>query len=115
MQLVRIMSKTPRTYDDLTRTTVPDPDGGSRPSPKQIEEAYAGDFTKGHDELQLYAAVQGALHAHAEGSGVAIDINDARVELRGSVTKASSIDELEALVRTVPGVSSVSNKLVVSH
>ncbi|HEY4059499.1 MAG TPA: BON domain-containing protein [Kofleriaceae bacterium] len=105
----------PKSYDEITRGTVPDPDTSVRPSKKQVEDAYSGDFTKGHDELQLYAAVQGALHTHAEGSNVAIEIRDDRVELRGSVAKAASMDEIEALVRSVPGVGSVSNKLVVSH
>jgi len=109
------MSKTPPSYDDITRSTVPDPDTSRRPSPQQVEDAYTGDFTKGADELALYAAVQAALHAHPEGSNVAIEIRDNRVELRGSVTKAGSLDEIEALVQGVPGIASVTNKLVVSH
>ncbi|HEY4181147.1 MAG TPA: BON domain-containing protein [Kofleriaceae bacterium] len=104
-----------KSYDEITRGTVPDPDTSVRPSKKQVEEAYTGDFTKGHDELQLYAAVQGALHTHAEGSNVAIDIRDTNVELRGSVTKAASLDEIQSLVQGVPGVGSVSNKLIVAH
>jgi hypothetical protein len=105
----------PKSYYEITRSTIPDPDGSIRPSKKQVEDAYTGDFTKGHDELLLYAAVQGALHSHPEGGNVTLDIRNDAVELRGSVTKASSLDELETLVRSVPGVGSVINKLVVAH
>jgi len=31
-----------KTYDEITRTTVPDPDGSWRPSPEQVKQAHEG-------------------------------------------------------------------------
>jgi osmotically-inducible protein OsmY len=107
------MPNKPTTYDDITRKTVLDPDGSVRPSREQVEQAYDGSHTRTADDLKLLAAVQAAVHSHADGTRVAVEVRDGRVDLRGSVSSASSISELEDLLRSVPGVSEVANKLVV--
>ena len=107
------MPNKPPTYDDITRKTVPDPDGSIRPSREQVERAYDGTHTRTHDDLKLLAAVQAAAHSHADGSRVAVEVRDGRAELRGNVAKPGSIGELEDLVKRVVGVESVENKLVI--
>ncbi len=102
-----------KTYDDITRKTVPDPDGSIRPSREQVERAYDGTHTRTHDDLRLLAAVQAAVHAHGDGARIAVEVRDGRVELRGEVSRSASITEVEDLVRGVPGVGAVENKLVV--
>lgn len=102
-----------KTYDDITRKTVPDPDGSIRPSREQVERAYDGTHTRTQDDLRLLAAVQAAVHSHADGTRVGVEVRDGRVELRGTVSQSGSITTLEDLVNSVPGVGSVENKLVV--
>ena len=107
------MPNKPPTYDEITRKTVPDPDGSTRPSREQVEQAYDGTHTRTADDLKLLASVQAAVHSHADGARVGVEVRDGQADLRGSVTKASSITELDELVRSVTGVTSVENKLVV--
>jgi osmotically-inducible protein OsmY len=107
------MPNKPTSYDDITRSTVPDPDGSIRPSREQVERAFDGTHTRTQDDLRLLAAVQSAVHAHADGARVGVEVRDGRVELRGSVSQSPSISELEDRVRAVEGVQSVENKLVV--
>ena len=109
------MSKPPPSYDEITRKTVPDPDGGMRPSKQQVTDAYDGSHGKDQEEQALRTAVQSAIGAHAGGSGVTLDLRDDQVELRGQVKSMADLDEVEALVRDVPGVRSVTNKLVVAQ
>lgn len=104
-----------KTYDDIVRATIPEPDSSMRPSREQVARAYDGTHTRAHDELELYAAVQAALHSHPEGSNIAIDIRGDVIELRGRVKRPSSINAIEALVKAVPGVGGVTNKLIVAH
>lgn len=103
----------PTSYDDITRKTVPEPDGSMRPSREQVERAYDGTHTRAADDLKLLAAVQAAVHSHADGARVAVEVRDGNVELRGSVAHAPSLTELEELVQGVAGVTRVENKLVV--
>ena len=107
------MPNKPTSYDDITRKTVPEPDGSTRPSREQVERAYDGTHTRAADDLALLTAVQSAVGAHADGARVGVEVRDGRVELRGSVSQSSSMTELEDVVRGVAGVNSVENKLVV--
>lgn len=107
------MPKPPPTYDEVTRKTVPDPDGSIRPSTEQVERAYDGSHTRAHDDLRLLAAVQAAVHSHSDGARVGVEVRDGRVELRGGVTHAASMTEIEELVRGLSGVGELDNKLVV--
>jgi hypothetical protein len=109
----KIMPSKPPSYDDITRKTVPEPDGSMRPSAEQIERAYDGTHTRTADDLRLLAAVQSSLQGHPDGGRVGVEVRDGRVELRGSVSQSSSMSEIEDRVRGVEGVSSVENKLVV--
>ncbi len=107
------MPNKPTTYDEITRKTVPDPDGSTRPSREQVEQAYDGTHTRAADDQKLLASVQAAIRSHADGTRIAVEVRDGQVDLRGSIATASSITELEELVRGVSGVTSVDNKLVV--
>ncbi len=107
------MPNKPTTYDDITRRTVPDPDGSMRPSRDQVEAAFDGTHTRTADDLTLLAAVQSAVHSHPDAAHVALEVRDGHVDLRGSVSRPAAMSELEDLVRTVEGVGSVENKLVV--
>ena len=108
------MAKPPVSYEEITRKTVPNPDSSFRPSKEQVAAAFDGTHTRAVDERELHTAVQAALQTHAEGGQVSAEVRNDAVELRGQVTRASSLDEIEALVTGVPGVGSVANKLVVA-
>lgn len=108
------MSKTPLSMDEIDRKTLPNLDTSMRPSKEQVEAAYDGTHTRGEDERKLYAAVQAKLQGHADAKRITLDIRNDQVELRGHVTHASAPDEIERLVRDVPGVGSVTNKLIVT-
>lgn len=107
------MANKPTTYDDITRETVPNPDGSMRPTREQVERAYDGTHTRTHDDQQLLAQVEAVLRTHADANRVQLEVRDGRVDLRGSVGAPGSLRDLEELVRDVPGVTEVDNKLVV--
>lgn len=107
------MANKPTTYDDITRKTVPEPDGSMRPTREQVEKAYDGSHTRTVDDQRLASDVETALRQHADGARVTLEVRDGRVELSGRVAQSTSIYALEDLVRTVDGVTSIDNKLVV--
>ena len=103
-------NKTPPSYDEISRTTVPDPIGTFKPSKEQVEAAHDGTHTRAVDDQKLTSAVQAALGSQGN---VRVEVRDGRVELHGSVTEAGAITDLEERARGVEGVSDVTNKLVV--
>ena len=101
----------PQTYDDITRTTVPDPDSSARPTVRQEQQAREGFRAMDEHEQALASRVAAAL------GGMAIDVEVERetVTLRGQVADAAAIARAEELVGRVDGVSGVVNRLVVGR
>lgn len=63
-------------------------------------------------EAELTSAVQKALaHAHVDAADLRVDVNGGNVALHGSVRHELEKTQLEALARSVPGVTSVVSHL----
>ena len=99
----------PKSYDEITRKTVPDPDGSWRPSPEQVKQAYEGFRALDADEQALQARVQAALAGKGE---VTVEIDRDRVILRGRVRDPKDLTRIPELVRGIDGVGSVDDQLV---
>ncbi len=104
----------PRSYDDITRNTVPEPDSSYRPTADQERAAFAGERILSSDERVLHDAVSSALGGSGlDVSDVTIEIDDARVTLRGRVAAIHLLPRIEAVVRNVASVGDIVDLLVV--
>jgi hypothetical protein len=112
--------QTPTTYDEITRRTVPNPDGSFRPSPEQVAaSSYGGDVDTesprlmSPDEQALYARVCGVLLAANDThlGDVHVEVDGTRVILRGAVGDAARLARAEELVKAIDGVNGVVNQL----
>ncbi len=104
----------PRSYDEITRATVPDPDSSYRPSPEQLRATAAGELFVSDEERALHDAVSNAL----SGSGleipeVSFEIEGSRVTLRGRVDDVQLLPKIERAVREVDAVGDIVDLLVV--
>jgi len=92
--------KASRTYDEITRLTVPDPDSSFRPPLSGEASTPSG----------LRDRVIDALEANGL-FGIAFEVIDARVLVRGDVRDAATRDRIERVVAAVDGVESVESRL----
>jgi osmotically-inducible protein OsmY len=106
-------SKNPKSYDDIVRQTVVDPDSSVRPTKGQEQQAREGFRALDEDEAALQGRVQQALAGTSAAAGVTIEVARELITLRGRVTDASDLRAIEDLVAAVPGVSTVHNLIVV--
>src|SRR6478735_8707952 len=103
-----------RSYDDITRATVPEPDSGYRPSEEEERRAFDGYRALDPDESALHAKVMDALRdSGINWQGVAIEVSGKTVAVRGTVDEASDLMRIPQLIREVDGVESVDDRLVV--
>ena len=100
----------PKTYDEIVRKTVPEPDSSFRPSPEQVKQAYEGFRALDVDEPALKARIEAVLVGHP---GVEVEVDHERVILHGRVESAEELDRVPDLVRAVEGVGVVEDKLVI--
>lgn len=104
----------PRSYDDITRSTVPEPDSSYRPTVNQERAAFEGERILSSDEHVLHDAVSSALGGSGlDVSGVAIEIDGSKVTLRGRVAAIHLLPRIEAVVRNVRDVGDIVDLLVV--
>jgi hypothetical protein len=104
----------PRSYDDITRNTVPEPDSSYRPTVEQERAAFEGERILSSDERVLHEAVSKALdRSGLDVSDVAIEIDGTRVTLRGRVSAIHLLPRIEAVVRDVADVGDIVDLLVV--
>lgn len=105
---------TPKSYDEITRKTVPDPEGSWRPTEGQETSAKeAGYQALDASEQDLHDRVRDALIAQGiDTSRIAIEVLRERITLRGSVTQGTKLDAVEKAVHGVAGVSDLDNSLV---
>jgi len=99
----------PRSYDEITRSTVPDPDSSFRPTKEQEQQAKEGFRMLDEDEHALHDRVLAAV----SGTGIEIEIDRTQVTLRGQVSDSADLTRIEDRVRAVEGVGEVKNDLVV--
>jgi hypothetical protein len=114
--------KAAKSYDDIVRQVVVDPDSSRRPSRQQEIDSFSGRHHLRPDEQALEARVHAALiHAICGGTpcpnvyDVELDVEDEAVTIRGSVPSPDLIDRIGDVVARVPGVEEVSNLLVVKR
>ena len=108
-------NRTHKTYDQITRETVPEPDGGWRPSDQQEVQALEGFRALDEDEQALADRIDAALAAGGRGlEHVQIEIERDQVTLRGNVRDADAGGHAVALVHGVDGVGSVIDRLVIA-
>ncbi|CAN5810415.1 hypothetical protein BH11MYX3_BH11MYX3_11370 [soil metagenome] len=106
--------RVPKTYDEITRRTVPEPDSSFRPTSEQERAAFEGERIMSTDEQALHAKVADALGSSgAEVSDVSIEVDGSRVTLRGRVSDVRLLPQLEAAVRTVADVGDIVDLVVV--
>jgi hypothetical protein len=105
----------PRSYDEIVRATVLDPDSSWRPTPEQEKRAYEGFRAMDPEEQQLCADIHDALLAAGmDTTKIQIEVDRDRVILRGQVYNARQLAEIPEIVRGVEGVGSVVDKLVIA-
>ena len=104
----------PKSYDEITRRTVPDPEGSWRPSPTQVKQADEGFRALDPSEQNLHDRVRDALVAEGiDTSRIAIEVERETVTLRGNVPSGRRLDEIERVVNRVDGVSDLVDWLVI--
>jgi hypothetical protein len=119
LHIARAMSRTqnpskspqsPKTYDEIVRSTVVDPDSSVRPSPTQVQAAREGFRALDSDEQALHDRVRAAI---ATTPGVTVEVTRDLVTLRGRVATTGALRLLEDAVAAVPGVETIHNQVVV--
>lgn len=105
-----------RSYDEIARRTVPEPDGSWRPSPSQERDAQTGRRHQDELELALHARISEAVRDAPLDAIEALDveIRGDRVILHGRVRSHHLITDLERRIRMVDGVAAIDNRLVVA-
>lgn len=104
-----------KAYDQITRETVPEPDGGWRPSDQQELQAFEGFRALDRDEQALADRIDSALAAGGRDlEHVEIEVESSQVTLRGNVSTAAAGAQAVKLVRDVDGVRSVIDRLVIA-
>ncbi len=108
-------NRAPKSYDQITRETVPEPDGGWRPSDSQEIQAFEGFRALDRDEQQLADRIDAALAAGGRDlKHVQVEVERNQVTLRGDVKSASVGAHAIELVSGVDGVHSVIDRLVIA-
>jgi hypothetical protein len=107
-------SRNPRSYDDIVRQTVVDPDSSVRPTRAQEQDARDGYRALDPDERRLQERVLHALATSgADVSGVTVEVARDVVTLSGRVAAADVLRTLEDTVARIPGVETVHDRVVV--
>lgn len=87
----------PKTYDDITRATVPEPDSGFRPTREQIEASKRGFRALDADEEALTERARTAVASVAPS--VTVEVTRNRIALRGTVPDADTLRRVTDAVR----------------
>ncbi len=108
-------NRPPRSYEDIVRATVPDPDTSWRPTTAEERRAYEGYRALSPQEQQLHDRVHDALLAAGiDTMPLDIEVDRDRVILRGQVREPPLLDRIPDIVRGVDGVGMVIDQLVVA-
>jgi osmotically-inducible protein OsmY len=107
--------KNPKSYEQIVRQTVVDPDSSARPTLEQEQAGREGFRALDADERVLEQRVQAAVASSgADTSAVTVEIARDRVTLRGSVPDVGMLRPLEDAVARVLGVDTIHNQVVVA-
>jgi hypothetical protein len=103
-----------KSYDDIVRETVVDPDSSQRPTKEQERDSVNGPRSLRPDEQQLGARVREALTSLGVRD-LDLEVVDEAVSVRGSVPTPELAMRVTDLVGAVPGVERVDNQVVVKR
>jgi osmotically-inducible protein OsmY len=95
--------RTPKTYDEIIRETVPEPDSSFRPDAEQVQDTREGRLALDSDERELLATVQAAL----AGTGVTATVERTRVTLSGAVPDSATMQRVLDRVQRIDGIEVV--------
>lgn len=105
----------PRTYEDIARATVPDPDSSWRPSVAEERRAFQGFRAMEPAEQALWDEVHDALlEAGVDTTPLHIEVDRNRVILRGQVHDQEALMRIPSIVGDVAGVTAVIDQLVIA-
>jgi hypothetical protein len=107
-------SKNSKSYEDIVRQTVVDPDSSPRPTRAQERAALHGFRALDPDEQDLQQRVAQALGGVDGMSGVSVEVTRNLVTLRGNVAAPGLLRTLEDIVAAVPGVETVHDQVVIT-
>lgn len=108
-------NRPPRSYEDIVRATVPDPDTSWRPTPEEERRAFEGYRALTPAEQRLHDRVHDALLAAGiDTMPLDIEVDRDRVILRGQVRDHRLLDRIPEIVRQVEGVGTVIDQLVIA-
>jgi osmotically-inducible protein OsmY len=108
-------NRPPKTYDEIVRATVPEPDSSWRPTPAQEQQAREGFRAMDAEEQQLHQRVLAAMaSASIDTSRIQIEIDRDRVTLRGQVRDRETLTRVAQVVGEVDGVRAVLDQLVIA-
>lgn len=97
----------PRTYDEITARTVPDPDSSYRPTKEEEREALSR--VEAPRDEQLLAGVRSALR-DLGADHVSVETDGVRVTLHGAVADMATWRRIDERVRVVQGVETLDNR-----
>ncbi|HWU90025.1 MAG TPA: BON domain-containing protein [Kofleriaceae bacterium] len=103
------MSRPPRTYDEIVARTVPEPDSSFRPTPEQLEDTREGHVLPTDDEQLAERVIQ--VLERAGATGIKVEVEGARATLRGAMPDIETLNRIEDLARTVPGIERIENRM----
>ena len=105
----------PKSYNDIVRATVPDPDSSWRPTLEQERAAYEGYRGLDPDEQKLAQCVHFVFAVFGQDvANVTVEVDGDRVILGGKVRDADALMKIPAVVGQVDGVSAVVDQLVIA-
>jgi hypothetical protein len=107
-------NRNPRSYEEIVRKTVVDPDFSTRPTIEQEQAAREGFRALEPVEQALHDRVLHALaRSGADLAHVTIEVSRDLVILRGRVADVSQLQVLEDTVASVIGVTTIHDQVVV--
>ena len=104
-----------KSYEEIVRATVPDPDSSWRPSIEAERRANEGERELDDEEKELYARVCDKLLSipDVDVSGVQVEVERTRVYLRGHVSDYRDLPRIESCVSSIEGLDEIVDYLVV--
>lgn len=102
-----------RSYDEIARKTVVEPDSSFRPTEEQEHDAYTTPNTRANEERELFLKARDVLLGFPDGDRISIEVEGTRVILRGSVPHIARLVAIVRSVGAIDGVDEVVDKLVV--
>jgi BON domain-containing protein len=106
--------RNPKSYEEIVRKTVVEPDGSERPTLEQEQAAREGFRALDTDERALYDRVVDAI-ATAGAPEVTAEVSRDLVTLRGWVADTALLRAVDEAIARIPGVETIHDQIVVGR